>query len=121
MRRRHGAAGSRRRHAVDARSILGVPAVRSTFLDDVSAAEPGESEARRRTRAVVVATRHRDNPRQVGHNHAMTRYQLDEDFDEDIDEDDEDLDEDGDEDEEEDDEEDVETWQVSGGCRATGD
>jgi hypothetical protein len=63
---------------------------------------------------------HRDNPRQVGHNHVMTRYQLDEDFDEDIDEDDEDVDENGDEDEEEDDEEDVETWQVSGGSRATG-
>src|SRR4030095_9127311 len=98
MRRRHGAAGSRRRHAVDAGSILGVPAVWSTFLDDVSAAEPGDSEARRRTRAVVITPHHRENPRQVGHNHAMTRYQLDEDFDEDLDEDDEDDDEDGDED-----------------------
>jgi hypothetical protein len=105
---------------VDAGSILGVPAVWSTFLDDVSAAEPGESEARR-TRAVVVTAHDRDNPRQVDHNHAMTRYQLDEDFDEDLDEDDEEDDEDGDEDEEEDDDEDVETWQVSGGFLATGD
>jgi hypothetical protein len=88
---------------VDARSILGLPALRAAFLDDVPPAEPRESETcrvRLMTMTPSVAF-------------VVPRYQLDDDSDEDL-EDDDDVDEDEDEDDEEDDEdEDVETWQVS--------
>jgi len=89
---------------VDAGSVLGVSALRPAFLDDVSAAEPRQSETRRRARIVTIRDIHDCGSRAV-------RLQDDfEDFDEDdddFDNDDEDADEDA-----EDDEEDEETWQV---------
>ena len=91
---------------MDARSILGVSALRTTLLVDVSAAEPREAEAGDGAR--VVTTEH-NSPLWL-----TTRFHLDDDVDDDEDEDDDDEDSDDDDDEDEDDEdEDVETWQVS--------
>jgi len=104
MRSGNGDAGPGSGHAMDARSILGVPPLRKTLLVHLSAAEPRETETRRRDGVV----------RRV-----MT-FGLDGGFDEpdDPDDDDEFEDEDdddsSDEDEESDDEDDVETWQVLG-------
>jgi hypothetical protein len=102
---------------VDARSVLGVPALRPPFLDDVPAAQSREGEADDRDSLVTNSdVTNSDNTRCVH----MTRYSFDdkieiqddiddeEDDDEDVDEDDDDDDDDEDEDEE-----DVETWQVS--------
>jgi hypothetical protein len=83
---------------MDTRSILGMPALRSAFLDNVSAA--GQAETCRACQArgglIVIS--------------------CDDDIDEDRDDDDDDFfdtDEDDDNDEDaEDDEDDVETWQV---------
>jgi hypothetical protein len=76
--------------------------MRPSLLDDVSAAEPRETEAGHGARAVTTV----DNSR--------VDYVLDEDDDvEDEDDEDEDFDEDDGEDEEDEDDEDVETWQVS--------
>jgi hypothetical protein len=78
---------------VDAGPILGVSAVRTAFLDDLSTADPAEGQ-----------TRHGAS--------VMTRFSVEDDIDDDFDdEDDFDEDED-DEDEQEEDEEETETWQV---------
>jgi hypothetical protein len=91
---------------VDAGSVLGLPDVRPPFLDDVSAAEEGRTEAA-------------SDARSVGNGLTVSvftlRYKLDEnDDDPDADPDDgEDFDDDFDEDDdEESDEEEPETWQV---------
>jgi hypothetical protein len=80
---------------VDARPVLGVQHLRKALLDNLSAAEPREGQARR-VRLVTSAD-----------------YDLD-DQDEDLDEDEDDFDEDDeDPDEEDEEDDDVETWQVS--------
>jgi hypothetical protein len=94
---------------VDARSILGVSAMRASFLDHVSAAEA--------TRAAANA---RESDLRLTQSDSMASYRLDDDDDledddsfyEEDDADDEDDAEDEDEDDEEDDD-DIEPWQVS--------
>jgi hypothetical protein len=86
---------------VDAGSILGLQPLRPSFLDDVSAAEPRQTEADNGDRVVTTV----DN--------CATNYVLDDDEDDIDDEDDDDVDEDDDEDEDDEDEEEEETWQVS--------
>ena len=94
---------------MDAGSILGMSAVRPPFLDDVSAAQSRESEARDGAGFVTNG----DNSMS-----ALTlRYRTeDEPDDDDLDDEDEDEfqegEEDGDEDDDEDEEEE-ETWQVA--------
>jgi hypothetical protein len=79
---------------VDARSILGVSAVRTAFLDYVSAPNSAQGQAGH------------------GADFMMSRFTLEDDPDEDLDDED-DVDDDEDEDDEEDDdEEEIETWQV---------
>ena len=96
---------------MDARSILGVSALRPTLLVDVSTAKPREAESGDRVR--VVTTEHNS------HAWLTTRFHLDDDVDDDEDDDDDDDVSDGDDDDDDDDEdeddedEDVETWQVS--------
>jgi hypothetical protein len=88
---------------VDTGSILGVPALRPSFLVHVSAAESRETEAGRT-----------DVMKRLDLSPVMNHFFLqDDDLDDDPDEDD-DLDEDDDDDDDEDeDDEDVETWQVA--------
>jgi hypothetical protein len=88
---------------VDAGSVLGLQPLRSSFLDNVPAAESRQAEAG--DGAGVVTS---DDICRVN-------YVLDDD-DPDDDEDDDDFDEDDDDPEDDEDEEDeeVETWQVSG-------
>ena len=96
-----------------ARPVLGVPALRPPFLDDVPAAQPRQDQAHDRDSLVTNS----DNAR-AAH---VTRYRLDHkiEIEDDIDEEDDDIDEDDDhdddddDDEDEDEDEDVETWQVS--------
>ena len=89
--------------ALDAGSVLGLPALRPAFLDHVPAAKPPENQACR-VRLVTMTP-------PVAF--LAPRYQLDDDPDDDLDDDD-DLDEDDEDDDEDDDEEDdVETWQVA--------
>ncbi len=94
---------------MDAGSVLGLLHVRPSFLDDVSAAQEGRTEAAR-------------SPRGVGNGPTVNVFTLrykfvDDDDDPDADpDDDDDFDEDFDEDDdEESDEEEPETWQVSKG------
>jgi hypothetical protein len=95
---------------MDARSILGVSAMRTTFLVDVSAAQSREGQTGGNGARVVT----------IGDNSSPLGVSLDVFVDDDLDpdeEDDEDFDEDdedSDEDEnDEDDDEETETWQVS--------
>jgi len=122
---------------VDARSILGVQSLRTTFLDDISTAGSAEGETRRRraarnragvltdrqiflmTRTLCFYDRLHANTRPASHRAPAERQyvlQDDDDVDED-DDDDDDVDDDDDtetdEDEAEDEEEEEETWQVS--------
>jgi hypothetical protein len=84
---------------VDARSILGVSAVRTAFLDHVSA--PNSAQGQAGHGADFMISRF-----------TISRFTLEDDPDEDLDDED-DVDEDEDEDDEEDDdEEEIETWQV---------
>ena len=81
---------------MDTRSILGLQSLRSSFLDDLSAARSSKAQTGCRASIVINVD--------------------DEDLDDDPDDDDEDLDgddDDDDEDDEDDDEEEIETWQVS--------
>src|SRR5947209_4797267 len=108
MRRRNGDARSGSGHAVEARPILGVSTVRTTFLVDVPAANSRESESGHRADLVTFG----DN-REI----FMVRFDdAGDDPDDDLDDDDfdEDEDSDADEDDDEDDEDDdePETWQV---------
>ena len=81
-----------------ARSVLGVPQVRPSFLDDLSAAEPRQTKNDHRVRIVTT----RDNPRHL--------FLEDDD---DLEDEDDDLDdEEEDEDDEDDEDEETETWQV---------
>ena len=91
---------------MDARSVLGVSAVRPPLLVHLPAAQPREGQAGRRARRVRLAE-HDAKPLAIA-------LRLDDDFDDDLDEDDEDRDEDDDgEDDEDDQDEETETWQVS--------
>ena len=96
---------------MDSRSVLGVPAVWPSFLDNVPAAQSREGEARGGCQtsygAGVVISDDEIFAR------AFARLVLDGDVDEDDDFDDDNEDEDDDDDEEDDEDEDVETWQVS--------
>ena len=90
---------------MDTRSVLGVPALRSTFLDHVPAPKPREGEAC-------------NGPRRMTHIYGaqsfVSSYVLQDDPD-DLPDDDDDEDDPHDDDEDEDEEgdgEDVETWQV---------
>ena len=99
MRNADGHARSRPRHAVDARSVLGLPALRPAFLVNLPAAEPREAQTRDGARVVTPD------------------YRLDDDDLDDVDDDDDDFeDEDGetDDDEEDDgaDDDEPEPWQV---------
>jgi hypothetical protein len=92
---------------MDTGSVLGLPAVRTSLLDDISAAEARRAEAGGRAR---IMSDHTSAKRLA--------YSLDDEDDEDIGDpdDDDDFDTDDDDDDDEDDEEDdddVETWQVS--------
>jgi hypothetical protein len=95
LRRADGDARSGAGHAVDARSILGVPAMRKTLLDNLSSAGSRQGE--------------------TGCGAGVMRLGDDE-IDDDIDDDDDDVpdtDEDDDEDDDQDDDdEEEETWQV---------
>ncbi len=99
---------------MDARSVLGVSALRPPFLDDVPAAQSREGEADDRDSLVTnsdnTALLTAPDPRTDSIDEIEIQDDIDdeEDDDEDVDEDDDDDDEDEDEDEE-----DVETWQVS--------
>jgi hypothetical protein len=103
---------------VGTRSVLGVPALRQTFLDNVPAAQPRQSQTHDGAGLVTNS----DNTREP----LTTRYRLDDDIEDDVDEDDDedddidgikegDDDDDDDDDEEDgdDEDEDEETWQVS--------
>jgi hypothetical protein len=105
MRGGHGDAGSRAGRGVGARSILGLPAMRPSFLDNVPAAEPRKSQTRR-DRLVILTVSFLVLS-------ATARFELDDDFDDEL-EDEEDPDEEDDDDDEDDEDEDVETWQVAG-------
>ena len=101
---------------MDARPILGVPAVRPSLLVDVSTAQPGESQT---SHGACVVT-NIDNLAAL----PMTHYKFDDDdLDDDDDDDDTDDenefgdDEDEGDDEEDEDDDEPETWQVS--ARAT--
>src|SRR5205823_3107163 len=99
VRGRNGSSRSGARHALDPGSVLGMPALRPSFLDDLPAAQTREYQTRRGNSLVI----------------AMRPYSLD-DIDEDVDDDDgfyEDQEGDDDEDDEDDEDEDEETWQVS--------
>ena len=98
---------------MDAGSVLGLRTLRSSFLDDVSAAEARRAAAGCRTetggRAGLVTNR--DNRAA-----SASGYVLDEDEEDEEDEEDRDLDDDDDDDDDEDDDDDdeeEETWQVS--------
>jgi hypothetical protein len=95
---------------VDAGSILGVPPLRPSFLDDLSAARPAEAEARGARGMNDHEPKHdysKDSP---------TRFadDGDDELDDDLEDDFDDDDDDEEDDEEEDEPEDPETWQVSG-------
>jgi hypothetical protein len=93
---------------VDTRSVLGLPAVRPAFLDDVSPARAAQAKTRG-TDAMMLAPAHED--------HHPPAVWFDDEVDDDIDDESEDdFDDDEDEDAEEDDgdEEEPETWQVRG-------
>ena len=96
LRRPDGNARSRARHAMDARSILGVQQLRPPFLDDLPAAQPRQTQTRQRTCTVTLSDWALDDP---------------DDDDDDFDEDDDESEDDDAADEDEEDE-DVETWQV---------
>jgi len=108
MRSGYGDARSRAWRDVDARSILGLSALRPSFLDDLPSAQSRQSQTRRVH--LVIFTASSSTP------FAPLRLQIDDDFDDDV-EDDDDLDaeqDDEDEDDEDEDDDDVETWQVAG-------
>ena len=88
---------------MDTGSILGVPALRPSFLDHVSAAC---SKGKARNRTAVLG----DRPEM---NLLTLDYKCDDDPDEDPDEDDEFGEDDEENDDDDEDEEDIETWQVS--------
>lgn len=100
---------------MDAGSILGVPAVRPAFLDDLSTACPTEAESRRGA----------DDMTNCGPGHDYSEgtrpWRADNDDEDDVDDDfdDEFGDEDDEDDEDEEDEnpEDPETWQVFDGLK----
>jgi hypothetical protein len=98
---------------VGTRPILGVSTLRTTFLDDLPATQPRQTQAHNGAGFVTNS----DNTCEA----RLTLYRLDDDIDEDVDDEDDEDDDiaketDGDDDEEEedeDDDEDEETWQVS--------
>lgn len=90
---------------MDTRSVLGMPAVRPAFLDDLSAAQPRQGEARGGSRLVTT-------PFCTAWSIRSFRLQDDPDYIPDDEDDDEDDPQDDDDDEDEDDDEEVETWQV---------
>jgi hypothetical protein len=89
---------------VDAGSVLGLPALRTTLLVDVSPTKPREAEAGERACLMTTCERF---PLPL----LLDDDDLDDEDEEDFDEDDED-DKEGDEDEEDSDDEEPETWQV---------
>jgi hypothetical protein len=99
---------------MDTGPVLGLSPLRPTFLDDLSSAESGESQAG--PGAHIVTPVHRSGQR------VTPVFDLDDDLDDDLDEDEEEDEEDGQKDEEEEDEEEEdedegdedepETWQV---------
>ena len=90
-------------------TVLGVSAVRPSFLVDVPAADSRKGEGRRRARLVVTIL---DNLAIDALRFVLEDAPDDDDYD-DEDADFEDDDEDEDADDEDEDDEDVETWQVS--------
>jgi hypothetical protein len=90
---------------VDSGSILGVSALRPSFLDHLSATHAGEAEAGHGTGRVGVWRTM----------HILTlRYKFEDDVDDDPDEDDDfNEDDEGDDEGEDEDDEEEETWQVS--------
>jgi hypothetical protein len=109
--RRHGAPRPRAGDALGPGPILGLSALRATFLDDISAAGWRQIEG-----GCGWSTGGADELK-VGRQaigRFMTDYNLDDDLDDDVDDDDpdDDVEDDEEDDEEDDDEEDVETWQV---------
>jgi hypothetical protein len=110
LRRPDGNARSGARHAVDARSVLGLPAVRPAFLDHISPARPAEAETRRGTDPMTAAAPHE-------HPHPPAAWfddEIDDDIDDEFDDDFDDEDEAAEDDDGDDDEEEPETWQVRG-------
>ena len=103
-------------------SILGVPEMRTTFLDHVSTAGPRESQAHAAgngTRDVVAPVGMLMNA--YGFGVAAVSVQDFQDPDDDVDDEDDNVDDDDDDDdddEDDDDEEEVETWQVSESIRS---
>ena len=101
---------------MDARPVLGVPALRPPLLVDLPAAQSREGEAGHGTR-VVTNSNKEDLLSSRGPQALLTiRVELEDDLDDDLDEEDDDIsDDDEAEDEEDQDDEDAdtETWQVS--------
>jgi hypothetical protein len=92
---------------VDTGSILGLSALRPSFLVDISPAEPRQDQAC--IGAQLMTDRH------VVLQSPASLHRVDDDIDDDVDDDDEfsDEDEDPDEEDEEGDDDETETWQVS--------
>jgi hypothetical protein len=90
---------------VDTRPVLGVSALRPTFLDDVPATQPRQSQTRDGDGLVTSSDRF-DHKIEI-----QDDVDDEEDEDDDINEDDDDGGDDDDDDDEDD--EDIETWQVS--------
>jgi hypothetical protein len=82
-----------------------MPAVRPAFLDDLSAAQPRQGEARGRSHLVTTTFCAASSIRSF-------RLQDDPDYTPDDEDDDEDDPQDDDDEDEDDDDEEVETWQV---------
>lgn len=119
LRRPDGDARSRAGHDVDTGSILGLSEVRQAFLDDLSAAQSREGEARNGARVVTAEScpfvRASRGDVFIDEDFLFDHFDLEDEDEEEDDEFDEfDDDEDKEDDDEEDDEDpDTETWQVA--------
>jgi hypothetical protein len=92
---------------VDAGSVLGVPAVRSSLLDDVSSTRSAETESDNGADDMMASETRHDSSETI---HERLADDLDDELDDEFDDDGDEEDEDDDEQDEDD--EDAETWQV---------
>jgi hypothetical protein len=97
---------------VDAGSVLGVPAVRTSLLDHVSSAGAAQAEARRGADDMIADRRAHDYSEESS---TWLADDVEDDLDDDLDDDEfGDEDDETDDDEEDEDAEEPETWQVFG-------
>ena len=96
---------------MDTGSVLGVPAVRPTFLDHLSAARAAETESRRGADDMSTSDPAHEYSEEV---HAWFADDDEDDIDDDFEDEFGDDDDDDDEEDEEENSEDPETWQVFG-------